>query len=224
MIGRDNFSSGGDSADIIGVGRNNAQANTLMLGNGSYTNIRANSTCDLGTTAIPFQSLYLNGSIAGATNSRTADNIVSNAGTATSGRVATFSSNKVIQDGGTLLSDLATTAAVAKSYHAKAGGTMAEPIAMGTNNITGRCGQLSHGRQHRVQRGHRHFGSCRHVRVRQGGPRRWNASQRPRNHGGSLNCVSRESWGHDGGRYRNGHEQHHQCRFHLWPELDSHSR
>ena len=130
VIGRDNFSSGVDSADIIGVGRNNTQANTLMLGNGSYVNIRANSTCDLGTTAIPFQSLYLNGSIAGATNSRTADNIVSNAGTATAGRVATFSSNKVIQDGGTLLSDLATTAAVATSYLAKAGGTMAGAIAM----------------------------------------------------------------------------------------------
>ena len=250
IIGRDNGSSGGNNADIIGVNRTNNQANTLLLGNGSYVNIRANNTCDLGTTAIPFQSLYLNGSISGATNSRTADNIVSNAGAGTSGnlasfsgatgktvtdsgvvaanvvtgpassvlnriavladttgkviadggatlaqlallsgaaftgaisavgatlsgalamggnnitnvgtisgatnsrtadnivsntgtglvgRVVTFVSNKVVQDGGTLLSDLATSAAVATAYLGKAGGTMAGAIAMGGNNIT----------------------------------------------------------------------------------------
>ena len=72
----------------------------------------------------------------GTLNSRTADNIVANTGTATAGRVATFVSDKVIQDGGALLSDLATTAAVATSYLAKAGGTMVGAIAMGGNNIT----------------------------------------------------------------------------------------
>ena len=50
--------------------------------------------------------------------------------------MATFVSDKVIQDGGALLSDLATTAAVATSYLAKAGGTMVGAIAMGGNNIT----------------------------------------------------------------------------------------
>ena len=250
IIGRDNGSSGGNNADIIGVARTNNQANSLVLGNGSYVNIRANNTCDLGTAAVPFQSVYLNGSIAGAANSRTADNIVSNAGAGTSGnlpsfssvtgkvigdscvvavsvvtgpassvlnriavfagtsgkvladggatlaqyalltgaafsgaisavgatlsgalamggnnitnvgtisgainsrtadnivsnvgtgtlgRVVTFVSDKVIQDGGALLSDLATSAAVATSYLAKAGGTMAGAIAIGGNNIT----------------------------------------------------------------------------------------
>ena len=251
IIGRDNGSSGGNNADIIGVARTNSQANSLVLGNGSYVNIRANNTCDLGTSAVPFQSVYLNGSIAGATNSRTANNIVSNAGAGTSGnlpsfsgasgkiigdsgvvaanvvtgpvssvlnriavfagttgkliadggatlaqyalltgavftgaisavgatlsgalamggnnitnvgtisgatnsrtadnivsntgtgiagRVVTFVSDKVVQDGGTLLSALATSAAVATSYLAKAGGTMAGAIAMGGNNISG---------------------------------------------------------------------------------------
>ena len=61
---------------------------------------------------------------------------MANTGTGTAGRVVTFVSDKVIQDGGTLLSDLATLAAVAASYLAKAGGTMAGAIAMGTNNIT----------------------------------------------------------------------------------------
>ena len=76
------------------------------------------------------------GTISGAVNSRAADNIVSNTGTGTAGRVVTFVSDKVVQDGGTLLSDLATSAAVSTAYLAKAGGTMTGAIAMGTNSIT----------------------------------------------------------------------------------------
>ena len=169
VLGHDNTSSG-TSADILGINRTNNQPNSLLLGNGSYTNIRANTTCDLGTAAIPFQTLYLNSNVAGPTNSRLADNIVSNAGastsgnlasfsgatgkivqdaaiiaanvvtntgTATSGRVATFSANKVIQDGGTLLSDLATNAGVSAAYLAKSGGTMSGSINFGQNNATG---------------------------------------------------------------------------------------
>ena len=55
-IGRDNFSNA-ISADIFGVNRTNTTANSLLLGNGSYTNIRANNTCDLGTSVVPFQSI-----------------------------------------------------------------------------------------------------------------------------------------------------------------------
>ena len=66
VVGRDNVSSGGANADIIGVNRTNNQANTLLLGNGSYANIRANNGCDLGTALVPFQSAFLSGSISGA--------------------------------------------------------------------------------------------------------------------------------------------------------------
>lgn len=82
-------------------------------------------------------SINLNGNsltnvsiLSGPTNSRTADNIVSNAGVATSGRVATFSgaSGKIITDGGVLLSNLLTTSAAASTYLALAGGNMTGAI------------------------------------------------------------------------------------------------
>lgn len=150
VMGRDNTSSAA-SADIFGVNRTNNQINSLLLGNGSYQNIRANSTCDLGTVAAPFQSLYINGSIAGTTKTSAANDLVTNAGLATAGRVATFSANKIIQDGGTLLSDLATTssmnsaiAAAVALRVAKAGDTMTGTLAMGANAITG-TGAISAG-------------------------------------------------------------------------------
>lgn len=74
------------------------------------------------------------GSISGATNSRTADNIVSNTSTGIAGRVATFASDKVIQDGGVLLSSLATTSALS-SYLPRSGGTMSGPINMNGNQL-----------------------------------------------------------------------------------------
>lgn len=112
IFGHDNVSSGGANADIFGVNRTNNQANTLLLGNGSYVNIRANNTCDLGTAAIPFQSAYFNGSLNGPTNTRTIDNIVSTASTGVSGDVVIFLAGKVVQDSGVLLSSLATTASL----------------------------------------------------------------------------------------------------------------
>ena len=63
------------------------------------------------------------------------NNLITNSGIATAGRVATFSSDKVIQDGGTLLSDLATTTAVNLRL-LKSGDTMTGALAMATNNIT----------------------------------------------------------------------------------------
>lgn len=68
------------------------------------------------------------GTLSGATNSRTADDIVSNAGISASGNVAIFSgtSGKVIQDSGTMLS----------AYLPLAGGTMSGSIALGTNNLS----------------------------------------------------------------------------------------
>ena len=82
VMGHDNVSNG-TSADIFGINRTNSTSNSLLLGNGSYTNIRANSTCDLGTSSIPFQNIYSNSSLVGPVNSRTVDNIVSNTSTGT---------------------------------------------------------------------------------------------------------------------------------------------
>ena len=58
ILGRDNVSNA-HSGDILGVNRTNSTTNSLLLGNGSYVNIRANSTCDLGTATIPFQNLQM---------------------------------------------------------------------------------------------------------------------------------------------------------------------
>ena len=74
VAGHDNVSNG-TSADIFGINRTNSTSNSLLLGNGSYTNIRANSTCDLGTSSIPFQNIFSNSSLIGPVNSRTVDNI-----------------------------------------------------------------------------------------------------------------------------------------------------
>ena len=104
-IGRDNFSNA-ISADIFGVNRTNSTANSLLLGNGSYTNIRANSTCDLGTSAIPYQTLYSNASIAGTINSRLTNDIVSNTSTGVTGNLPSFVSAKVIGDSGIVASTL----------------------------------------------------------------------------------------------------------------------
>ena len=77
------------------------------------------------------------GSLSGATNSRTADNIISCATNGVSGDIATFTGTaKVIQDSGVLLSSLATTSSLA-SYLPLGGGTMSGPINMGGANIVG---------------------------------------------------------------------------------------
>ncbi len=113
IIGHDNVSSGGANADIFGVNRTNNQANSLLLGNGSYVNIRANTTCDLGTVIVPFNSIYANGNLVSAGSSKSIDNIVSTASTGVSGNVTTFLAGKVVQDSGIALSSLATTASLA---------------------------------------------------------------------------------------------------------------
>ena len=99
-IGRDNFSNA-LGADIFGVNQTNSQANTLLLGNGSYTNIRANGTvCDLGTSLVSFKDIYSNGSLNGTVNSRFTNDVVSNTSTGTLNNLASFVSDKVIKDSG----------------------------------------------------------------------------------------------------------------------------
>jgi hypothetical protein len=89
-----------------------------------------------GPIAMGTNNITNAGTISGAVNSRTADNIISCATSGVSGDIATFTGTaKVVQDSGTLLSSLATTASLA-AYLQLAGGTMSGPIAMGSNNIT----------------------------------------------------------------------------------------
>ena len=105
FMGHDNVSNG-TSADIFGINRTNSTSNSLLLGNGSYTNIRANSTCDLGTSSIPFQNIYSNSSLVGPVNSRTVDNVISNTSPGTLNNIVSFVSDKVIKDSGIAASTL----------------------------------------------------------------------------------------------------------------------
>jgi hypothetical protein len=99
VLGHDNTSSS-TSADILGVNRSNNQANTLLLGNGSYSNIRSNVGCSLGTSLLPFRDVYSDGSLIGTVNSRLTNDVVSNTSTGAVGNIPSFVSAKVIGDSG----------------------------------------------------------------------------------------------------------------------------
>jgi hypothetical protein len=101
VLARGGQATGIRSVVIGGNGALNATDHTVMFGDASLVNVRSASTvCDLGSAALPFQTLYLNANVAGPTNSRTADNIMSNAGASTSGNLPSFSgtSGKVLTD------------------------------------------------------------------------------------------------------------------------------
>ena len=104
LIGRNNtVPDGVNEGFVIGFNNTNATSNSLLVGGSNQANIRAGSTiCDLGTVANPFKTLYLNANVAGPANSRSADNIVSNAGASTAGNLAIFSgtTGKIITDSG----------------------------------------------------------------------------------------------------------------------------
>lgn len=130
-IGRDNFSNA-VSADIIGVNRTNAQANSLLLGNGSYTNIRANNTCDIGTASIPFQSLYLNSNISGPTTTKSVDSIVANSSLiGATGNVCYFIGPSQIRDSNIPISMIGLTGPT---------GSMGITGAIGSTGIMGATG------------------------------------------------------------------------------------
>ena len=118
-IGRDNFSNA-LGADIFGVNQTNSQANSLLLGNGSYTNIRApGSVCDLGTSLIPLQDVYSNGSLVGTIDTRLTNNVVSNIGVSTSGNLASMSgiTGKVITDSAIVAANVVTDSGTATLQH-----------------------------------------------------------------------------------------------------------
>ncbi len=134
IVGHDNVSSG-VSADIIGINRTNNQANSLLLGNGSYINIRANSSCDLGTSSIPFQNIYSSGSINGTVNGRLTNDIVSNTSSGTLNNLVSFVSSKVIKDSTIPATQITTnTTNIA---------TNASNITTNTNNISVNSGNIS---------------------------------------------------------------------------------
>ncbi len=96
-----NCSSTAIDAFCLGDALTNGTAHSTMIGDSAHVNIRAaNTTTDLGTTGVPFQTLYLNGSITGPTQTRLANDLVSNTGSAAAGNIANFVSSKVIQDSG----------------------------------------------------------------------------------------------------------------------------
>ncbi len=117
----------------IGINITNNVAYSTVIGDVLHTHIRgANTTTDLGSLTVPFQSLYLNTSLYGTSNSRLVDDIVSNGGVGTSGNLASFVSNKVIQDSGIAASSVTTGG----PYLLLAGGTMAGTLNMNTNSIS----------------------------------------------------------------------------------------
>jgi hypothetical protein len=101
---------------------------------GAYLPLDGSGTM-AGDVKMGGQSVTGIASVAGPTNSRTADNIVSNTSTGVAGNLPTFVSDKVIGDSGTALSSLATTLALS-GYLSKAGGSMIGPIDMGATSIT----------------------------------------------------------------------------------------
>jgi len=110
VLGHDNHSNS-TSADILGINLTNSTANSLLIGNTSYVNIRAaNTTTDLGTSLVPFQNIYSNASLIGTTNSRTVDSVVSGPGSATSGHLVSFNgtSGVVVQDSGIISANVIT--------------------------------------------------------------------------------------------------------------------
>lgn len=133
-------SSTAATAHCLGYGITNNTANSLLID--SSANIRSNSTtCDLGTTAKPFQTLFLNGSITGPTYTRTADNIVSNSGASTSGNLTSFSgiTGKLVTDSGIVAANVVTnsTGATTAGQVATYSGTTGKIITNSTAPILG---------------------------------------------------------------------------------------
>jgi hypothetical protein len=117
VIGNLNSTSG-NGAFVIGMSLTNSVAHSLLIGDTSFFNIRpASSVCDLGTSAAKFQTIFLSGSVTGPTNSRTADNIVSNTSTGASGHLASFVSDKVIQDSAIISANVVTNTSTATNNH-----------------------------------------------------------------------------------------------------------
>lgn len=102
LVGYTNTSSA-TKANCFGSSLTNSTANSLLLEASANIRSNTNASCDLGTSSATFKDIYGSGSLIGGTNTRTIDNIVSNASSGTNGRVVVFSgvSGKVITDSAT---------------------------------------------------------------------------------------------------------------------------
>lgn len=89
---------------------------------------QVDAAADIGSPTHRFRTIELSGSVSGPTNTRTADNIVSNAGASIAGHLAVFAdtTGKVITDGG----------ALGGPYLPLVGGTMSGEIKMGNSQIS----------------------------------------------------------------------------------------
>jgi hypothetical protein len=115
VVGANNASQA-TGANILGYNLVNTTAHSTIFGDDSHVNLRpASTTCDLGTTALPFKDVILNGSVRGSTNSRTADNIMSNSGGSSNGNLVSFSgtTGKVATDSGVVASNVVTNTGTA---------------------------------------------------------------------------------------------------------------
>ncbi len=133
IMGHDNVSSGGANADIFGVNQTNNQANTLLLGNGSYSNIRASGgVCDLGTAAVPFKDIYSTSSLVGTVKTSAINSIVTGPASATGDNLASYdlTTGKIIKDSG-----IAASTISGGPFLPLAGGTMTSGAT--TNQNTG---------------------------------------------------------------------------------------
>jgi hypothetical protein len=93
--------SGGPFLSLAGgvmTGDINMNSNDIL--NSGLITPAITSTHDLGTSSARFKNIYLSGSVAGPTNTRLVDNIVSNTTTTTSNNLCSFtdSSGKLIKD------------------------------------------------------------------------------------------------------------------------------
>jgi len=143
LIGCDNtVPNGVTEGFLIGFNITNSTSNSLLVGGANHANIRAGGTvCDLGTVTNPFKTLYLNANVAGPVNSRSADNIVSNAGASTAGNLASFSgtTGKIVTDSGVVATNVVTNTAGATTAGQVAtySGTTGKLITNSTTPILG---------------------------------------------------------------------------------------
>ncbi len=145
VFGKGNTSSAAN-ADIFGFDVSNSTANSLLLGNGSYVNIRANTSCDLGTTSIPFQTLWAQGvdrsSAALAIGGASASSLALGRSGITTTILGTFSTSSTYMPGGSVPTNIASSGVTwvdsASTNLMYSYNSITYPIAGNNNEVSGR--------------------------------------------------------------------------------------
>jgi hypothetical protein len=93
--------------------------NNQGIGNTTFVSPYDDNASDLGQSGQAYRSLYLSTSLIGPTNSRAADDIVSNTGTSVDTNLASFSgtSGKVVQDSGILAANVVANTSTSTTGH-----------------------------------------------------------------------------------------------------------